>query len=172
MRHNFPHSQRLKKQRGFTIVEILIYMGLLSIFAITTGEIFLSLLESKVESLATSSIEQDSTYVTNKLAYDVSRASSITTPSSLGGSGSVLSLVIGGVTYTYSLSGTTLQLTSNAGTEQLTTANTQVTGITFQRLGNASGKDTVRIQMNMQSTAQQNAGKETRVVTATAGRRQ
>lgn len=162
---------KIKSQRGFTIVEMLIYMGLLSIFLLILTDMLVSILNVKVESEASSFVEQDSKFITARLSYDINQASAITTPASLGGSASSLAIVIGGVTYTYATLGGNLQLTNNLGTSNLNSSETTVTSATFQRIGNVSGKETIKINITVQSTIIKNSGTESKVIQTTIGRR-
>src|SRR4030042_5852170 len=75
-----------KFQKGFTLVEILLYMGLLAILLVVLTEILVSILAVKIEFEATSSVEQDSRFLLSRLFYDINRASAITTPGSIGSS--------------------------------------------------------------------------------------
>lgn len=160
----------MKKQKGFTLVEIILYMALLSIFLIVLTDIFVSILDVRRESEATSAVEQDGRYILNRFMYDIPRASSVTTPASLGGSGSTLAIVIGGTNYTYSLSGGNLQL--NDGTiNNLNSSGTSLSDISFQRIGNSGGKDTIKIQFTLTSVTTRPKGSEVRTFQTTVGRR-
>lgn len=159
-------------QNGFTLVEMLIYMGLLSIFLVTLTDIFVSVLDIKAESEATSSVEQDGRFIIERLSYDVSRASSVTQPASIGASGNTLSLVIGGVTYSYSISSNNLQLTNDLGINNLNSSESQIPSVTFQRIGNSGGKDTIKVTFVVNSVTQRRgAGAETRTFQVAVGRR-
>lgn len=159
------------KQAGFTLVELLIYMALFSVFVLIISEIFLSLLETKVESIGTASIEQDGRYLVAKLTQDINQSTSITTPSSLGSSGSTLVLNRSGDTYTYSLSNGQITVVGPAGTDRLTGSGTIVTALNFTKLGATVDAETVRFQVDLKSVAERRGGPETRVFVGTAGRR-
>ncbi len=89
-------------QKGFTIIELLLYMGIFSILLVVLMSLFTSILSVHTESQATSSIDQDGTFALARLAYDIHRSSAITLPA-LGASGSTLTLTISGVNDTYSI---------------------------------------------------------------------
>jgi prepilin-type N-terminal cleavage/methylation domain-containing protein len=71
-------------KKGFTLVEMLIYMGLLTIFLAVIGNIFFSIIDLQLESQATSSVSESGRYLLSRISYDVRRAQSITTPASPG----------------------------------------------------------------------------------------
>lgn len=160
----------IENYQGFTLVELLIYMGLLGIFLLVLTEMFVSILDVRVDSQATSAVEQDGRYLLARLAYDVNRASSISTPATAGNSGNSLVLVIGGVNYSYSLNSGNLQLTSNQGTNNLNSSETTISSSTFQRLGNGN-KDSIRLQITIDSRAQRKKGVETKIFQTTLGLR-
>lgn len=163
-------SNKPKNQRGFTLIEQLIYMGLLSIFLITLTEMFVSILNVRKESEAVSAVEQDGRFIMARLAYDINRADSITTPAAPGASSSSLGLIIGGVTYTYVLNGTNLQLTTNVGTNSINSLGSSINTVSFQRIGN-NNKDTIKITMTANGTTITNKGIESMNFVTTVGRR-
>lgn len=144
--------QKLKKsQRGFTLVELMIYMALLAILLTVLTDTFVSIVDLQLESQSTTSVERDGRFLLAKLASDVTSASAITTPASLGGSGSTMTLVINGVSYTYSLSQGNLQLSNSLGTANLNSNETTISNLSFQRLGNSGGKHSIRITFTVTS---------------------
>lgn len=159
------------QQKGFTLIEFLIYMGIFSILLLVLTGVFVSMLEIKAESEATSSVTQDGRYIIEKLKYGFARASSVTTPASLGGSGSTLTFVADGITYTYALSSGNLQLTENTGTYTMNSSETTLSSITFQRIGNSGGKDTIKVTFIINSKTARKGGVESRTYTTVIGRR-
>ncbi len=157
--------------RGFTLVELIIYMGLLVIFLLVLSNIFASILDVRTESESISAVEQDGRFIMARLSYDINRASAVSTPASLGGSGNSLTMVIGSVNYTYALSGSNLVLTNDLGTNNLNSSESTISSLSFQRLGNSGGKDTVKIQFTVNSVAQRDKGVETKTFYITGGRR-
>jgi len=166
-----PSIRKLPNQAGFTLVELLIVMALFATLLTVMTDMFVSTLQVQTESEARSSVSQDGRFILSRLSYDIEHASSVSVPASLGASGAALSIVVGGVTYSYALSGNNLQLTNSQGTNNLNSSETTVSSLNFQRLGNAAGKDTIRISFTVTSKAQPNQGKSTETFTITAGRR-
>ena len=158
------------KQAGFSLVELLIVMGLLSIMLMVITDMFTSVLNVQTESKTNAAVSQDGRYILARLSYDLNRAASISTPATLGASGSTLAIVIGGTTYTYTVSGGNLQLTNIFGTNNLNGSDTTISGFNVQRLGIAS-KDSVRLSFTVTGKATPNQGAETKTFTTTVGRR-
>ena len=115
-----------KFKKGFTLVEILLYMALLSIFLLTLVDILVSVLDVQLESQATSAVDIDSRFISSRLNYDILRASAIVTPASLGDVSDNLVMTIGGAGYTYSLSGGNLVLNDGSSGNNLNSRHLQV----------------------------------------------
>src|SRR5258708_37339160 len=138
-------SLQASARAGFSIIELLIYMGLLSIFIVVLTSIFISALDIQLNSGATSNVEQEGRFILNRLTYDVHRASSVTTPTA-----NQLTLTIGGAGYTYVVSGSQLQLTTGTGTNTLNESDTKVSGFSVSKRGGA--KPAVEILFTIAAT--------------------
>ena len=151
-----------KRESGFSLVELLLYMGLLSFLLIVLTRIFTSALDVELESEAGSAIQQDGNYILAKLTYDIHRANSISIPSANGGTGSSFRIVIGGENYTYAVDASNnLILTNNSGVNTLNSFDSSVPSFSVQRLGN-SGKieDTLKISYTISSRTNRISGIE------------
>ncbi len=158
-------------KKGFTIVELLIYIGILSIFLLAMTDTFSSIVDVRRESEAVSAVEQDGNYILAKLFYDISHAQSINVPASLGASSNSLQLTINGVSNTYSISGGNLQVVNNAGTNILNGINSSISNLTFLRVGNTSGKNTIQLSLTVTSRVIRNGGTEARTYQTSVGLR-
>lgn len=156
----------MKNNKGFTLVELLLYMGILSVMLSILVTVFVTAVDVQLESEASSSVQRDGTYILAKLAYDVHRGSAITIPPSLGAETNSLKIVIGGVDYTYSLDGNeNLTLLNNLGTDNLNSYDSKVSALTVKRLGNPGGvEDTLKINFILTSRTKRTgtAGYETK----------
>jgi type II secretory pathway pseudopilin PulG len=132
-------------KKGFTIVELMIYMALLGGFLVILGSILLSVIDVQLETQAFSSVEQDGRYIMARLAYDIHRAQSITTPASAGQTASTLTLVTGGIPTTYSFSGGNLQL----GADPLNSYDTIISGFSVTRLGDPTHWHSLQISLDL-----------------------
>ena len=160
-----------QSRAGFTLIEIILYMSLLAVFLITLTDIFVSILDVSTQSEATSSVEQDSRSMLSRFNLDIANADSIATPASLGTTSNNLEMITNGTTYNYSLWGERLIVDNGSETHAINSTETQITSISFQRIGNVGGKETIRIQFDIQSVTKRPSGVETRSFTTTVGRR-
>ena len=161
----------IKQQSGFTLVELLLVMALFAMLLTALTDMFVSVLHVQSESETNAVVMSDGRYILSRVGYDITHATAVSTPAAIGGSGASLVITVGGNAYTYALSGGNLQLTNNNGTNNLNTSETTISGLTFQRIGNAGGKDTIRMTFTVTSKATSNQGAKTETFTTTVGRR-
>ncbi len=145
---------------GTTIIELIIYMGIFGTLLIVFTHFFLTVLDIKRESEAISYTAQDARFVLQRLTFDIKNATSITTPASLGSQGSTLVLVVNGVTNTYALTGTTLTLNG----VRLHSFNTDVSNLSFHRLGNTNGKNAVQIAFTVTGKVRKTSGFQSTII--------
>ncbi len=162
-----------KNKKGFTLVELLLYMGIFSILLTVTLQMFGSVFEFQLESQAVSSVDVDGKFIVNRFNYDVSRASSITLPVTLGESSSALTVVVNSQSLTYSLSDGDINLNnaSTGTTDQLNSVETTASNLSFTRLEGNAGKDLIQMSFTLTSEVTQRKGKEVRSFQTTGGLR-
>ncbi|MDO8515597.1 MAG: prepilin-type N-terminal cleavage/methylation domain-containing protein, partial [bacterium] len=135
------------RKKGFTIVELLVYCGLLAVLLTVLTNVFMSIINLQLETESSSGLAQDSQYLLSRLTYDFRRANSISSPI-LGGTSGTLTIIIGGVTYQYKITDGNLVVTPGG---QLNSFQTKISNLSFSNLD-----DTVQVHFTMQS------GRETR----------
>lgn len=163
-------------KKGFSLIELLIYMGIFSILLISLLQFFGSILSVKFESEATSSVTEDGRYILARLSYDMRKATTVVTPT-LGAQGPILHISGNSTDYTYEISGDNLQITNNTTLtiDPLNSANTSVSSINFKQLGNTSpgSKKTIQIIVVVKSkTIRQGGNIQTETFQTTIGTRQ
>ena len=148
----------MKNKHGFTLVELLLVMGIMSILMIILFQVFGSILDLKLRSEATTYVAQDSRYLITRLTYDISRASDVTLPVELS-SGSSLTLVIDGQNYLYSLDDNILKLSVGGGDNlALNGIGSKINTLTFTRFANIGTKRIVQISLGIVPTTVQPGG--------------
>lgn len=131
-----------KHKTGVTIVEILVYLGLLSIFLLVLVDGFTGGINFKLESESASTIQSDSQYILAKLMNDVANSSS------LGVSGNTLTLSSG--TYSLDANGD-LILTSGGSGKKINGLDTKLSNISFTKLANSGGIPSVQVKFDIES---------------------
>jgi len=161
------HPSSLRSTKGVTLVEVIIYVAILSMFLVVLTNIFASILDVRSESEASSAISADTRYIISRLSFDVKRATAINTPTAIGATTNNLSLVIGGINYDYTIVGNNLTLANNFGNNNLNSSETKLQNITFQKLSYVTGKNTVKVTFTINSSSIRNSGPETKTITTT-----
>lgn len=165
--------QRHLQQKGFTLIELVIYMGILTILLSVLSSIFGAIVDVQLESTATSSVDQDGRYILAKLTHDVASSSAILLPLNPGDQTNTLQLTINSINYTYSLdSNKNLQIVNNSTNETnvLNSYDTYLSGLTFTRIGSGDSNDTVRVSYTLISRTSEITRQETKTFQTTLGR--
>jgi len=154
----------IDSKKGTSLIELILYFSLLGIVLIVATDIMLKTSEFSLESSVRNNLQDDGRFIISRLSYDIRRADTITTPSTIGDSTAILFLTIGTDTVTYSLVGTNLDLEEKTGpptkiqNATVNSTNTKVNSINFERLGNASGKHTIKISFDLEDSQAQKGG--------------
>jgi prepilin-type N-terminal cleavage/methylation domain-containing protein len=162
----------MKQEKGFTLIEFLIYTGIFSILLTITLQMYASIFEVQVESQATSSVASDGKFIMGRFSYDMNRASSINSPTFLGSPSASLEITADSENLRYSLSNGNLILENTTlGTlDQLNTENSSVSDLSFIRL-DGGDKDTVQITFSLSSIPVMKRGAEVKIYKTSAGLR-
>ena len=164
-----------KSNKGATLIELLIYFGILSILLVIVIDLMLQSGEFSLETESRSSLQNDARFITNRLSFDIHQADSVTSPANLGDSSSTLTFTVGPDTHTYTLSGTDLEYQETVGlnteTANLNSNRTIVNSLTFERLGNPGGKPTIKITLELETTKSEKAGPKQKTFEAVVGTR-
>jgi len=151
MKITIKSTSRSSSQSGFTLVELSIYMGLLTIFLFLLSGLFVSTLQVQRNSIDTARVEQDSHYVFTRLHYDINKADQLITPHNNGDTQNNLTLAQGLNTYNYFLHEGKLKVSDGVNTINLTSPGVIVTRLSFQRLGNSDGIPSIKVETEIQA---------------------
>jgi len=162
------------KQAGFTLTELILYMGLLIILITILSQIFSSILDVQLESKSTSSVELDGRYILTKLMHDMRLMQTnlpindnIITPSMPGSTNPTLNFTVNSINYTYGLNNGNFELINDKGTNNLNSVNTFITALQFTRIGTGANTDTIQVNFTLTSKIKKNSEPETRNYTTT-----
>lgn len=156
-------------QSGFTLVELLIYMGLFSIMIFLISDVLFAALDVQLSSRSTSSADQDSRYIFNKLSYDIHGADDVTLPMETSSPSSVLRLQRNGQEYTYELNNANLVVRSASQTNQMNSFDTDVSDLSFVRVGGEKG--TILVTFTVTSKTADKNGPDSVTNTTAIGQR-
>ena len=152
-------------QKGYTLIELVIYMGLLGMLLVILSQFFIGALNVQLVSKADSAVEQDGAYLLQRLTYDLHRATAVTQPS-LGQTVATLSATIvdSGVnnSYIYTIDGENMMLTIAGSPVQLNSDQSTISNFSLSRIGNSgqlqTAKDTIRVAFTVKSKAITSSG--------------
>lgn len=137
---------------GFTLIEMVLSLGILSILLAVLSGIFGSIIDTQLSSKVLSSVDQDGRFILAKLNNNMLNSSAIVSPSSPGSSNSaVLKKSSDSLNYTYSLNNGDLQVSSSGGTLNLNSVDSNISNVTFTRIGLGDSNDTLQIKFTVNS---------------------
>ncbi|OGF99723.1 hypothetical protein A2Y99_02005 [Candidatus Gottesmanbacteria bacterium RBG_13_37_7] len=171
MKNKQSRNKQINYRSGFTLMEMVVYMGILSIFLLVMTTIFVSILDAQLESEATSSVNQDAKFIFARLLYDINQTETISQPSNPGETSDTLQISIDSLNYTYGLNGNDLMLDVNGQSNKINSFDTMVSDFSIRRLGNTNGKNNLQIGFTLTSIAERKNGPEIRNFQTTIGTR-
>lgn len=165
-------SYHRNDKKGFTLVEMVVYMGILSLLLVVFIDMFAQLVNKQLETESLSATQSDANYLLSRLSYDFGRAKSISLPTTPSSASAKLRLLIGSTNYDYYASSSSLIATSSATIMQLNSADTTISNLTFQRLGLGNAWDVVQIKCDISSKSKKQSGYEVTHFSTTLGIRE
>ncbi len=136
----------LRSQKGFTLVEMVLYVAICSILLVTISVFLSFLLDARVRSQAITEVNQQGFQVMSLLTQTIRNGRSIQTPS-IGLASSTLSLTTGNALINPTLfyvSGTTIKIKEGSQADiPLTNGRVMVSELTFQNVSSSSSVEKI-----------------------------
>jgi Tfp pilus assembly protein FimT len=167
------HSVKVNN-KGVTLVELLIYLGLATVMLVVLSELFVGILNESVETQNYSAVQSDGRYIMARLRYTINNADSITLPAALGDTFDELTAVAGSNQYHYYVSddaNKSLYLNDGTGDYLMSNLSTKVTELVFIRQGNVSGKAVISFSFTLSSGVSGTAQYESQTFVGAGGLR-
>ncbi len=140
--------QRITTQRGFTLIELMLYIGIAATILLAASVLLANMLESRVKNQTIAEVEQQGLQVMEILTQAARNAESITTPAA-GASASSLTLNVLDVNddpTVFSVASGTVRITEGAGSAiALTNSRITVSGFTVQNLSRTNTPGALRV---------------------------
>ncbi len=165
------NNYKIHGNKGVTIVELLIYLGLSTIMLVVLSELFVSILDESVKTQNYSAVQTDGRYVLGRLKTTLNNADAVLTPSSLGESTDELELTVGGATHRYHTMNNKLYLSDGTGDYLVSHLDTRITDALFTRTGNADGKPVIVFEFTSSTGVQGTVGHESQTFKGAGGLR-
>lgn len=161
-----------QRKKAFTIIELVIYMGLLAMLLLVFTDMFSLLVDKKLETESTSTIYQDADFIFSRLQYDFAHAKTILLPAAPGNPVTQLQLGFDTNTFDYYLDGTDLKRATGSAILQLNSFDTTISNVSFQRIGEGNAFDTIRLLFTITSKVKKQSGYESYQFKTTYGLRE
>lgn len=144
-----------RRTTGFSLVEILLSIGVAAIILISLSLALAQVLESRVKQQVIAEVEQQGVQVIQIITQSIRNSDNINSPS-IGTSDTSLSLDVYAATSdptVFSLSSGTIQIQEGAGSAvDLTTSPVTASDLTFTNLSQAGTPGTIRLQFTLSYT--------------------
>lgn len=152
MKRSDTRKSRHMKEKGYTLLELLLYMVIVSVLLASVTAFFGATADARFKNQTISEINDQGQSIMDYMTQTIRNATSITTPAAAA-SGASLTLVVptGSLSPTvFSLSGTTLQVKEGAAAAiALTNNDVRITSLTFTNLTRSGTSGNVQISFTL-----------------------
>ncbi len=150
-----PHpARRAARSRGFTLVELLLYLAITSIIITSVSGFLITMLQARAKFQTISEVEAQGQQAMQAITQTIRNGTAITSPGT-GTSAAALTITVptGPLSPTvFDLSGGIVRVKEGTGAVQnLTTSRVTVSGLAFDNLTRATTQGTVRITFTVTS---------------------
>lgn len=142
-----------QNQKGTTLIEIILYIALLSIISLVVIDLLISSGSLQLETEEQSNQQQNAAYISQRLTNEIRQADSVLNPLTVGQTSTSLSLINNSETHSFSLNSTNLEYQKTIGTStttaDLNNSEVAVSNFLIQRLGFVAGKNSFKINFTL-----------------------
>lgn len=149
------HVTRFK---GFTLIELIIYSGILVIVLTFTGEYLYSIGQARLNNAARVEVTQAAELIINRLKADFSNVTNISVPLNSNPTNNLI-ISISEDNVVYSITNSTLFRTLNDINSELTSNQVNISNLEFRKITNPGGANTVQVKFTLTSLAQLSGGR-------------
>jgi len=142
--------------KGFTLLEFLLYIGLVGIILTVSGAIALNVLFGKAKLMSIEEVSQNARFAMERMALDIRNADAIDTPPQ-GAASSSLSLEKSSGNLEFELVSGVLERKVGGGSfVALTSSSVNITDLEFTNISYSNTPGTIRIQMTIKQVNPEN----------------
>ncbi|MBT4277762.1 hypothetical protein HOD96_03410 [Candidatus Falkowbacteria bacterium] len=142
----------ISNSNAFTLIELILYIGIASILLVTISSFLFILLESRVKNQTIAEVEQQGIQAMQIITQTIRDAEGVNSPTQ-GTSGSTLSLDVitaGNDPTVFDLSSNTLQITEGSGgAVSITNSRIIVSDLTFRNLSYSNAQGAIKIEFTL-----------------------
>jgi prepilin-type N-terminal cleavage/methylation domain-containing protein len=148
-------TNRFKKS-GFTLIELAIYIAILSVVTVVVADSFLILNKGRGGVEAKSDLNSNLRFATEKIKRDITSASNLITPDTTAASSTLLNLTISGASVKYTLNNNRVTRQVDAAPfEYITSDTVKINNLYFNRLENINtvfNKKRISVEINISAS--------------------
>ena len=143
----------MKYKSGFTLIELVIYLAVLSIITVVVADSFLILNKGRGGVEAKSELNSNFRFAVEKMKRDIAAADNLVSPDTTAASSTLLNLTIASSSIKYTLNNNrvTRQIDAQAF-EYITSDTVKINSLYFNRLENTNsvlGKKRISVELNI-----------------------
>lgn len=136
-----------KHKKAFTLVELLVTMGIFTALFSVLAQVFASVVEARLKSEVETQLAREQGWILARMAYDVHRAESIESV----GVGSTLNLTIGGVSYSYQVIDGMLYFGPAGAIRPILDHEIEATELVVTRMQDMAGTESVQVNLTLRA---------------------
>jgi len=143
--------------RGFTLIEFIVYIGIVGVVLLVAGAITLNIFYGKAKLTAVEEVSQNARFAVEKIAYTIRNAQAVDSPS-VGVSAATLELEMLNNSIEFEADDDQIKMTESTGRGQdkiktsfiITSDEVKITSLQFANLSYSDTPGTVRVQMTIE----------------------
>lgn len=139
-----------KLKKAFTLVELLVTMGIFTVLFSVLSQVFASVIETRLKSEVESQLAREQGWILARMAYDVNRAEAITSV----GVSNILSLTIGGASYSYQVIDGMLYFGPVGAIQPVLDHEIEVTDFEITRMLDLAEAESVKVNLTLRAKAE------------------
>lgn len=140
------------KFKGFTLVELLLYISIVSVVILVMSGVFYLVLQARVKNQTVAEVEQTGAQVMQQVTQTIRNANAVNSPSPGNTAASISLSVVDAAKdpTTFDLSSASIRIAEGTSPSvALTSSRLSASNLTFQNLARAGTADTIRIQFTL-----------------------
>lgn len=142
----------LDRRRAFTIIELLLYIALVSVLLLSLSAFWANTIQSRIKTQTISEVDEVGTQAMNLITQSIRNADSVTTPAvGTSGAGLTLTMATAGVNPTvFDLSSGVIRVTEGATPAvNIISDKLAITNLSFQNLSGVGSPGVVRVSFTV-----------------------
>lgn len=148
--YNSKFKKNAARLKGFTLIELLIYMSILTAVLLFTAEFLYAIGQARLRNISKTEISASAQLIMAKIKSDVENSSALVLPGGSEPAGGLQLQLSPSYQVSYILENETIKRTLDSETFNLNSNQTRVKNLSFQKVANAGGKETIQVKFSVE----------------------